>query len=65
MRLTDKHIEDHIDQHGLIHLLSQIELICAEKAAHIRENWQDITTAESWDHDSGLIGNALRKVTNY
>ncbi len=38
----DEDIEADIDANGLHHLLQRLELICAEKAAHIKMNAADI-----------------------
>ena len=42
-------LEVMIDRHGLLHVLTGLELVCSEKAEHIRTNWQDKTTASAWD----------------
>ncbi len=54
-------LEAEIDKHGLLHVLIGLELICAEKAAHIRVNWQDEVTANLWDKASNKIGELARK----
>jgi hypothetical protein len=41
-------IEQLIDRHSLAVVLSDIAAICAEKAEHIRANWQDANTAKPW-----------------
>lgn len=57
--LTEQ-IEAMIDAHGLLHVLTAIELICAEKAEHLRANWQDKLLARDWDHASRIMGRAAR-----
>ena len=42
-------LEQLVDQHGLLHVVTGLELVCAEKAEHIRANWQDAQTARVWD----------------
>jgi hypothetical protein len=43
-------IEKLVDsqQDGLLHVVTAIELMCQEKAAHIEHNWQDKATARVW-----------------
>lgn len=59
----DEQIETLIDRHGLLHVLTTLELICAEKAEHIRHNWQDTALAREWQKASTACGNVARKVT--
>ncbi len=54
-------LEAEIDKHGLLHVLIGLELVCAEKAEHIRANWQDKITAKPWDKASNEIGGLARK----
>lgn len=42
-------LEAMIDKHGLLHVVTGLELICREKAEHIRVNWQDHAMARTWD----------------
>jgi hypothetical protein len=58
--LTEE-IESLIDQSSVLDVLTAIELICAEKAEHIRHNWQDRATARPWDKVSKIVGNAAHK----
>lgn len=44
---TTETLEALIDQIGLFHVLTGLELVCLEKAEHIT-NWQDNTTAKAW-----------------
>lgn len=55
-------LEALVDRHGLTHILTGLSLICGEKAEHIRENWQDRTTAKAWDADSRTLDKAARLV---
>jgi hypothetical protein len=57
-------LETLIDKHGLAAVLSAMSEVCAEKAEHIRSNWQDRATAKPWDEVSNtfddLQGRAMR-----
>lgn len=44
----DELIEQDIDAFGLQHTLQRIELLCAEKSAHIRTNYGDKQLALKW-----------------
>jgi hypothetical protein len=44
--------EGAIDSHGLANVIDALAEICAEKADHIRENWQDGQTAGPWSRMS-------------
>lgn len=57
---VSEEIEKLIDASSLLDVLTAIELVCAEKADHIRLNWQDRTTASTWDAASKAVGVALR-----
>ena len=49
---TTEALEALIDKHGLVHVLTGLELVCEEKAEHIRHAWQDRKTAAGWDSRS-------------
>lgn len=51
-------IEELIDREGLGRVLEEIASICAEKAEHIRSNWQDPRLAKHW----AKAGDAVAKV---
>jgi len=42
-------LEALVDRHGAKAVLLDLAFICAEKADHIRSNWQDEVTAKAWD----------------
>ena len=42
-------IETIIDDEELTGLMDLVSEICSLKADHIRQNWQDETTANHWD----------------
>ena len=44
-----KALEQLIDQHGLLYVVAALELVCQEKAEHLRVNWQDQASARTWD----------------
>lgn len=47
--ISESDIERLIDTMGIDSVLADIGGICAEKAEHIRHNWQDGTLARRWD----------------
>lgn len=49
--ITVDAVEELVDScdHGVMNLMIAIELMAAEKAEHIRVNWQDQKTAAVWD----------------
>lgn len=49
-------LESMIDKHGLLHIITGLELVCGDKAEHLRVNWQDKVTARAWDR----VANRLR-----
>ena len=60
---TTEALEALIDKHGLVHVLTGLELVCEEKAEHIRHNWQDRKTAACWDSAARQIIAVAHKVT--
>ena len=46
--LKDK-LAEMISDHGLMYVLLALEEICHEKAAHVRETWQDEPLALKWE----------------
>ena len=44
----DELLESDIDSFGLAHTLQRLELLCAEKSAHIRANYSDKALALRW-----------------
>lgn len=56
-------VEKLIDADDLQTVLLAIEVICSEKAAHIRHNWQDNLTAKRWDKAARVVGRAARDVS--
>lgn len=51
-------LEAMVDKVGLRNVLYALEHICHEKAEHLRNNWQDRTSAGVWNRR----GNKLNKV---
>jgi hypothetical protein len=61
---AEKHyLERLIDTGGLKPVLEALSDIAAEKAEHIRTNWQDKHTARYWDEACGHIGCCSTEVT--
>jgi hypothetical protein len=56
-------LEALVDRHSVADVLLDLAFICAEKGAHIRENWQDSVTAKSWDKAAAICDKAAAKVT--
>lgn len=48
-------LEMMIDRIGLTETLNCIAAICAEKADHVRSNWQDESLASEWDKSGSLV----------
>lgn len=48
-------LEAFVDKHGLLHILTALELMCNEKAAHLRGNWQDGRSAKTWEKAGDAI----------
>lgn len=42
-------MERVVDASTLLDTVAALELMCYEKAAHIRENWQDNALASQWE----------------
>lgn len=42
-------VEEIVDVLGLSVTLATLGTVCAEKAAHLRHNWQDHVTAKVWE----------------
>lgn len=57
-------LEAMIDQHGLTSVVAGLVLVCGEKAAYIRHNWQDNELARTWDLDANAIDRALHSLRN-
>jgi hypothetical protein len=60
---TTEILEALIDRHGLNHVLVGLELVCEEKAEHLRINWGDHKTAAGWDSAARQIIAVAHKVT--
>ena len=55
-------LEQMIDKHGLLHVLTALDLICTEKVEHIKVNWQDPVTAKPWERASNALYTASKSV---
>ena len=51
-----------VDRHTVGDVLLALELICAQKAEHLRHHWQDSITAKAWDRAGAICGRASLKV---
>ena len=57
-------LEKLIDATSLLDVVIGLELVCSEKAEHIRVNWQDKQSANVWDKASTTLRKLARSVTN-
>jgi hypothetical protein len=48
-------LERIVDLHGLRKTLDMLATICAEKADHLRTDWQDEAAAKDWNRAYMLI----------
>ena len=58
-------LEELIDKKRLWVVLMAIAFVCDEKAAHIRETWQDEITALAWEKQARkieTIANACKRI---
>lgn len=53
-------LEALIDRHTPAIVLNDFAVVCREKAAHIRTNWQDDATARPWDQLAGRLETLAR-----
>lgn len=47
--MSEPTLEQIIDAQGLATVLERVADICGAKAEHLRVNWQDQSSARSWD----------------
>lgn len=62
--IIDHILEPLVDKHGLLHIVTALELLCGEKAAHIEMDWQDKPLAREWDRATNALGIAARKIAD-
>lgn len=55
-------LEQLIDRTSVEAVLQALSAICDAKAEHIRENWQDDTTAGCWRYAARQVDKAIAKV---
>lgn len=55
-------LEALVDKFSLSDVLLMLSDIAAEKAEHIRSNWQDSTTARNWDKAADVVAKAHHSV---
>jgi hypothetical protein len=56
-------LESLIDQVGLRNVVYALALISAEKAEHLRSNWQDDASARVWDSDARKLDSCAAKLS--
>jgi hypothetical protein len=59
---TVETLEALVDKHGLLHVLTGLEIMCGEKALHVETNWNDKSLVKHWKRQEKLIGNLARKI---
>ena len=57
-------LEALVDRWGLSGVLALLADVCNAKAEHVRENWQDESTAKSWEQDADTIMETSEEVGN-
>lgn len=57
-------LESMIDNSGLKGLIDKMVKICGEKAEHIRDSYDDNTTANSWEKDGRALESIRSKLNN-
>ena len=55
-------LESLVDRYTLTGVLDALHVLCHAKAEHLRTNWQDDTSARTWDRDARVIERAALKV---
>ena len=61
--LIDKLEIEFVDKYGLADTLDLLAEICSGKADHLRSNWQDEQTGESWDNAAGALLQTAHKLS--
>ena len=56
---------EYIDKLGIGNTLKMMLNICDEKAAHLRENWQDEASAKEWERKSNTLSIAVNIIYGY
>jgi len=59
---VSEQLEAMIDRHGLLHIVTALELICDDKAGHIAVNWQNARSAKPWASASAALWTAARTI---
>jgi hypothetical protein len=57
-------LENIIDACGVAAVAEALARIADEKATHIRENWQDETTARQWDRVAARMEAQVKRFEN-
>jgi hypothetical protein len=56
-------LETMIDRHGLPVVLIWLAEICNDKAEHITTNWQDTTTAKTWERNARVLNTTANSLS--
>ena len=57
-----KAVECLVDASSVFEVSSALELVCYEKAEHLRSNWQDAASARDWERAAKAIQALNRKL---
>lgn len=58
-------LEQLIDMDGLVGIIDRIGQICAEKASHVAENWQDGALSGEWQVASERLQGVAAKIPDF
>lgn len=56
-----KALEAALDSRGLARVLHDLAGICADKATHVREAWQDRLLADRWNNAAAVLRTAANR----
>lgn len=54
-------LERLVDKHSLVGVLAMLASVCADKAVHVAEEWQDAGLAKVWDRRACLLDDFVAK----
>ena len=55
-----RELEALVDRYNLFEVVMALSVVCGDKAAHIRANWQDNATAAPWDKAADKLEDVAR-----
>jgi hypothetical protein len=68
-RVPDQNVQDALeailDAVGVVGILDALSTVCAVKAEHVRESWQDEPLAREWAQLSKITDGATRRAMRY